>query len=50
MCERVCLHGAIRVDRVARIDRARCVGCGACVGNCPHRALSLVEGGTPGIG
>ncbi|MFO7899080.1 MAG: 4Fe-4S binding protein [Planctomycetota bacterium] len=49
ICERVCLHAAIRVDRIARIDRARCVGCGACVGNCPRGALSLVVGGSAGI-
>lgn len=39
-CERTCEHDAIHVtDNLAQIDYEKCVGCGACVENCPMHVL-----------
>ena len=26
-----------------KVDRETCIGCGACVGNCPVNAISIVD-------
>lgn len=43
-CVQVCAQGvhSIGADGIHRIDRARCVGCGACAYNCPNTALALI--------
>lgn len=41
-CLGTCLEGAIRADRDARIDWARCTGCGDCVDACPGRAMQVI--------
>lgn len=48
MCETVCPHGVLVVeDRKARIaDLDACMECGACVMNCPEKALTV----RPGVG
>ncbi len=40
------MRGYRYIDGVVtlRVDRQRCVGCGACVQVCPHRLFSLDEG------
>ena len=42
-CFNVCKFDAIRiVNGVARIDRDKCVGCGACDDTCPNNIISMV--------
>ncbi len=41
-CLGVCPEGAIRSERTARVDFARCTACGKCVDVCPGRALRQV--------
>ena len=42
-CERACQFGAMHVvDGVARVDRSKCVGCGACVDACPKSIVKLI--------
>lgn len=42
-CVRVCQFDSIGViDGVARVDRDKCVACGACVKECPQKIISLV--------
>ena len=39
-CARQCAHSAIVFDaKAARIDHARCVGCGRCIGSCNFHAI-----------
>ena len=43
-CFTVCKFDAIRiVNGVARIDRDKCVGCGACDDTCPNNIISMVN-------
>ena len=43
-CFNVCKFDAIRiVNGVARIDRDKCVGCGACDDTCPNNIISMVN-------
>jgi NAD-dependent dihydropyrimidine dehydrogenase PreA subunit len=35
--------GVADMNRVVRIDEAKCVGCGACVEMCPQRILFIDE-------
>ena len=55
-CEAICPVDAIRVDEVPRIDEIACIGCGACVSECPERVFELknytdpqIEAGMEGI-
>ncbi len=42
-CVRACPYGVpeITADRVARIEVARCHGCGICASECPRKAIAL---------
>ena len=40
-CEDICPVNAIGVDEVPRIDEIACIGCGACVSECPERVFEL---------
>ena len=40
-CEAICPVNAIGVDEVPRIDEIACIGCGACVSECPERVFEL---------
>ena len=40
-CEDICPVDAIVVDEVPRIDEIACIGCGACVSECPERVFEL---------
>lgn len=31
-------------ERIAEIDREKCVGCGACIESCPQRAIIMLPG------
>ncbi len=43
-CVKACKFGAIEiVDGIARIDPAKCTGCGACKAACPKRIIFLYE-------
>ena len=45
ICARNCPHGALTVDRAAKVwdvDYEKCVQCGICVGKCPKKALSFM--------
>ena len=42
-CQNVCMFDAITIkDGLARIDPARCTGCGKCVAECPKNIIKLV--------
>ena len=44
-CVRACAFDAIHVDPklgIAQVDRAKCVGCGACAAACPNAVISIV--------
>lgn len=42
-CTKVCQFDAIHVeDGVAKVNRLRCVGCGACVDECPKSIIKLI--------
>jgi len=46
-CVRTCAHGAVEIVTsedvtAARVAELACRGCGACVGNCPVQAITLV--------
>lgn len=44
MCEKVCEAGAITVvDNLAKIDTAKCTGCGACAQKCPKKIIHIEE-------
>jgi len=40
-CEAICPVDAIKVDEMPRIDEIACIGCGACVSECPERVFDL---------
>jgi heterodisulfide reductase subunit A len=42
-CEAICPVKAIAVDEFPRIDTIACIGCGACVSECPERVLDLAH-------
>ncbi len=40
LCEKACQCGAISVtDNIAKIDYAKCTGCGACADKCPRKII-----------
>ena len=42
-CTRACQFDAIHiVDGVAKVDRSKCVGCGACADTCPKNIIKLI--------
>ena len=42
-CTRACAFDAIHiVDGVAKVDRSKCVGCGACASACPNAIISII--------
>ena len=42
-CTRACAFDAIHiVDGIARVDRDKCTGCGACAAVCPNAVISIV--------
>jgi dihydropyrimidine dehydrogenase (NAD+) subunit PreA len=47
ICETVCPYAAITVDAKAKqlpvVTREHCMGCGWCVGHCPHEAIEVVH-------
>ena len=42
-CEAICPVKAITVDEFPRIDSIACIGCGACVSECPERVFDLAH-------
>jgi ferredoxin len=42
-CLDECVHGAIRLDGVVRVDAERCRGCMACTAACPSGALEVTH-------
>jgi coenzyme F420-reducing hydrogenase delta subunit/ferredoxin len=42
-CEAICPVKAIQVDEAPRIDTIACIGCGACVSECPERVFELAH-------
>jgi heterodisulfide reductase subunit A len=42
-CEAICPVRAITVDEFPRIDSIACIGCGACVSECPERVFDLAH-------
>ena len=43
-CVRVCAFDAISVvDGVAKVDREKCTGCGACSAVCPNSVIAIIE-------
>jgi heterodisulfide reductase subunit A len=42
-CEAICPTKAIQVDETPRIDSLACIGCGACVSECPERVFELAH-------
>lgn len=41
-CERTCQYDAIHVvDNVARVDPAKCTGCGECAAKCPTKCIGM---------
>jgi len=42
-CEAICPVKAIQVDEVPRVDSIACIGCGACVSECPERVFELAH-------
>ena len=46
MCERTCKFDAIHVvDGVAKVDKDKCTGCGACANICPKQVIMIDVGG-----
>lgn len=44
LCETRCNEHAITInDKVSVINHEKCVGCGACVSICPHKAISIMS-------
>ena len=42
-CVKVCKFDAMHIENgVAKVDRTNCVGCGACVGECPKSIIKLI--------
>ena len=42
-CEAICPVGAITVDEFPRVDPIACIGCGACVSECPEGVFDLAH-------
>lgn len=42
-CEAICPVKAIQVDEVPRVDTIACIGCGACVSECPEGVFELAH-------
>jgi heterodisulfide reductase subunit A len=42
-CEAICPVRAISVDEVPRVDTIACIGCGACVSECPEKVFELAH-------
>jgi heterodisulfide reductase subunit A len=42
-CESICPVKAIQVDEFPRVDTIACIGCGACVSECPEGVLDLAH-------
>lgn len=45
LCEKQCAHGAISYgkNRIASIDKNKCVGCGRCIGGCNFDAIENID-------
>ena len=41
LCEKRCNVNAITIGEKSFIDHSKCVGCGACVSICPHKAINI---------
>ena len=42
-CTRACAFDAIHItDGIAKVDREKCVGCGACASACPNAIISII--------
>ncbi|NYT11275.1 MAG: DUF362 domain-containing protein [Methanomassiliicoccales archaeon] len=42
-CARFCPVDAIKIRKIAEIDRSKCIGCGECVTTCPYEAMEPGE-------
>ena len=42
-CEAICPVNAIAVDEFPRVDTIACIGCGACVSECPEKVFELAH-------
>ena len=42
-CEAICPVKAIQVDEMPRVDSIACIGCGACVAECPEKVFELAH-------
>ena len=42
-CEAICPVNAIAVDEFPRVDTIACIGCGACVSECPEKVFDLAH-------
>ena len=42
-CEAICPVRAISVDEVPKVDTIACIGCGACVSECPEKVFELAN-------
>lgn len=46
-CTRACAFDAIHiVDGIAKVDREKCTGCGACAAACPNHVISVIPRST----
>lgn len=41
LCKKRCDVDAITIDKKSFIDHDKCIGCGACISICPHKAVSI---------
>ncbi len=40
-CVEACPAGALKREKIVKIDQSKCISCGACVAACAHGAISL---------
>ena len=40
-CVEVCPVGALKRKDIVKIDKEKCIGCGACINACKHNAISF---------